>query len=456
MLIMFKLFFISLLFIQSVSNAAENFTPPWKLSGSTSIIPRSSNVTSVFGNSAFSLSVGGTAASTAQLDVLPSTSSTIGEIIKGASSQSADLLELQDNSANVLFKADKNSDVTYQNSNFTMGTTRTFFDSNSTISINANLGFIAFFASHNAINYSATPIFGVPPVFFNFSSSISAVTNGLTLQPPVAFENSETLTANGVVWTALDTVGAFTDSPTFSISNSGSFSGYGHTSYASYLTINTGATVAIRRAMQVHDATGSGTLTNQYGLAIDDLTKGSTTNIPIYVKGTTGKSRHQPKIKFGADSDPSVDVDVNGWINYAGATRVSTQFDKTNTTLANVTGLSVTTVSGRTYSFKAKLFIDSSAIGGYKLAIAGTNTATAIIYNINVLNNATNAFTITSRQTALGGSSGSAVGTGEYAEINGLITVNAGGTLTVQFAQNVANGTSSVLVGSTFEVWDTI
>jgi len=29
-----------------------------------------------------------------------------------------------------------------------------------------------------------------------------------------------------------------------------------------------------------------------------------------------------------------------------------------------------------------------------------------------------------------------------------LITVNAAGTLTVQFAQNAANGTSSVLVGS--------
>ena len=38
-------------------------------------------------------------------------------------------------------------------------------------------------------------------------------------------------------------------------------------------------------------------------------------------------------------------------------------------------------------------------------------------------------------------------------KINGTITVNAGGTLTVQFAQAASNGSnSSILVGSTFVV----
>ena len=36
---------------------------------------------------------------------------------------------------------------------------------------------------------------------------------------------------------------------------------------------------------------------------------------------------------------------------------------------------------------------------------------------------------------------------------SGEILVNAGGTLTVQFAQSASNLTSSVLVGSTFTVW---
>lgn len=71
-----------------------------------------------------------------------------------------------------------------------------------------------------------------------------------------------------------------------------------------------------------------------------------------------------------------------------------------------------------------------------------------------LLDNATNAFTITSRQTALGGVGVGQTGTvAGICKIKGTITVNAAGTLTVQFAQNVANGVaSSVLVGSRFEL----
>jgi len=133
-------------------------------------------------------------------------------------------------------------------------------------------------------------------------------------------------------------------------------------------------------------------------------------------------------------------------------TRVSSQFDKTNTTLADVTGLSVTVAAGGTYSFRAVLFVDTDVTGGHKYAIAGTATATSIVYQVNSINNATNAFRINSRQTALGGSVGEALGTAYFTTIEGTIVVNAGGTLTVQFAQNAASGTSSVLVNSTFIV----
>lgn len=131
---------------------------------------------------------------------------------------------------------------------------------------------------------------------------------------------------------------------------------------------------------------------------------------------------------------------------------VTTQFDKTNTTLADVTELSIGVQASRTYQFSAVLFVDADASGGYKFAIGGTATATAIIYNINALNNGSSAYTLTSRQTSVGGSAGAATGTSLYVEISGTITVNAAGTLTVQFAQNSASGTSSVLVGSTFTV----
>jgi len=132
--------------------------------------------------------------------------------------------------------------------------------------------------------------------------------------------------------------------------------------------------------------------------------------------------------------------------------RVSSQFNKTDATLANVTGLTANVIAAKVYRFKAQLFVDADAVGGYQVAIAGTATATAIIYQTRAINNATGLFTITDRKTALAGASSSTTGTALLIEIEGTITVNAAGTLTVQFAQSTANGTSSVLVGSTFAV----
>lgn len=149
-------------------------------------------------------------------------------------------------------------------------------------------------------------------------------------------------------------------------------------------------------------------------------------------------------------------ANTNGWFNYAGQTRVSTQFDKTtDTALANVPGLSVTVAAGRTYTFRAVLHLTPSAVGGQQIAVAGTATATAVTYQVNSINNTTNANILNSRVAALGGAGvGVAGGTADFTTVEGTITVNAGGTLTVQFAQNVSNGTSSVLVGSTFLVMD--
>jgi len=136
----------------------------------------------------------------------------------------------------------------------------------------------------------------------------------------------------------------------------------------------------------------------------------------------------------------------------AGRKVVTAQFDKTNTTLANITGLTEEVRAGVTYSFEVDLFIDADATGGFKFAIGGTATATSIIYQIQFLDNAADTYTVNSRQTALAGSDGAAGPTAGYCRIKGTIVVNAAGTLTVQFAQNAANGTSSVLVNSTFRV----
>lgn len=152
---------------------------------------------------------------------------------------------------------------------------------------------------------------------------------------------------------------------------------------------------------------------------------------------------------------PAAKLDVAGFISWSGQKRVTSQFDKTSdTTLANITGLSVTVEAGKTYNFEAVLYTTSHTSGGIKAAIAGTATATAVIYEA-VVNALGGVFTMTtSRATALGTAIAevTAVAAGRIT-ITGTITVNAGGTLTVQFAQNASHATaSSVLIGSIFIV----
>lgn len=128
--------------------------------------------------------------------------------------------------------------------------------------------------------------------------------------------------------------------------------------------------------------------------------------------------------------------------------RVSTQYDNATTTLGNVTGLTANVAASGTYRFEAKLYTTSDVAGGIKVAIAGTATATAIIYEGLTTNAGT---TTQSRATALATAVGAVTAvTAAYVTITGTITVNAAGTLTVQAAANAATGTTSVLVGSTF------
>lgn len=142
----------------------------------------------------------------------------------------------------------------------------------------------------------------------------------------------------------------------------------------------------------------------------------------------------------------------NGFINWSGQKRVATQFDKTNdAALGNIPGLSVVVQTGKTYSFEAILFTTSNVASGVQAGIGGTATATAIIYEGLTVNAG---LTTQGRAAALGTAVGAVTAvTAAQMKINGTITVNAGGTLTAQFAQNVAGGAaSSVLVGSTFTV----
>ena len=146
----------------------------------------------------------------------------------------------------------------------------------------------------------------------------------------------------------------------------------------------------------------------------------------------------------------TADQIVSGaYLRWAGTQIVSSQFDKTSdTTLANIPGLSVNVSASGVYIFTATLFTTSNVAGGVKAAVGGTCTATSIVYEGEAT--AAAAIGAQTRASALGTAvAGVTAVTAARIDIIGTITVNAGGTLTIQFAQNTSNGTaSSVLVGS--------
>lgn len=137
------------------------------------------------------------------------------------------------------------------------------------------------------------------------------------------------------------------------------------------------------------------------------------------------------------------------------AKRVTTQIDAvtstTGTTLTNITGLSVDVIAGGTYCFEAYLPGVATTNGGLKLAIGGTCTATSISYAGAQWNTTTqNANTVT---TTKGNAVAAATTVFTYATMRGAIVVNAGGTLTAQFAQNAAHAdTTSIFVNGYFNV----
>lgn len=123
--------------------------------------------------------------------------------------------------------------------------------------------------------------------------------------------------------------------------------------------------------------------------------------------------------------------------------RVTAEFNKQNSTLTDIPmSGTVTLQAGATYSFEFTGFYSAiQPAGGIQLAVGGTATATNIRYSCaSALNDATIATNPAAIATALGTSVCSRADAGGGALIlAGLYTVNAGGTFTIQFAQNTTN-----------------
>lgn len=141
-------------------------------------------------------------------------------------------------------------------------------------------------------------------------------------------------------------------------------------------------------------------------------------------------------------------------LNAANA-RVASQFDKTtDTNLANIPGLTANLYIGKTYKFNAVLFCTCNAGGGAQVQVGGTAGLVFLHYGAKTYTGAV--LSAQNQATAPGVAVGQSTSAVDLIEIEGVVGVNPNpgnaGTFTIQFAQNAAVGTSSVLTGSTFEV----
>lgn len=133
-------------------------------------------------------------------------------------------------------------------------------------------------------------------------------------------------------------------------------------------------------------------------------------------------------------------------------------FNSTSTTQATITGSSTYSTfsfnveASKVYAFRAILFLTTDTTGGFAIKFNG-GTATAFYY-INQSKIFYSGTSISaSRVTSFSSTSIAGFGlTSYYVEIDGYISINAAGTLLLQFAQNSASGTSSVVQGSSFQL----
>ncbi len=124
---------------------------------------------------------------------------------------------------------------------------------------------------------------------------------GITMSPThQAFANSENFIGGAIGMTVAPTFDAstftgtgagfyfgYTSTPMYTRSGSGVVTASSATGFSSGATVGTGNTVTTVTGFAVSDATGGGTVTNQYGIQIPNLVKGGTKNRAIQIGSTS-------------------------------------------------------------------------------------------------------------------------------------------------------------------------
>lgn len=199
-------------------------------------------------------------------------------------------------------------------------------------------------------------------------------------------------------------------------------------------------------AATIDDTTGAITIT---GTGAATITK-TTNQIVLGTTNTTTVNATAPAASITTNLPTvsgAIATTTGSNLYYVDAKRCTAQVDATTTTLANVTGLSFTVVPG-TYIFNGAIDTTCGGTGGVKLAFNYTTTvlsainANAAAFTASAI--ATSKTTTTTTQTSIVASNTAFT----QVQLTGTMVVTTGGTVDLQFAENSANSTSSVLVGS--------
>lgn len=198
-----------------------------------------------------------------------------------------------------------------------------------------------------------------------------------------------------------------------------------YTAAATLTMVGIGLTNNISTAMALAGSSSGETIVQPSAVAAGTLTLPAVTGV---VASTTGTNLYLPDLK-----------------------RCTAQVDATSTTLANVTGLSFTVVPG-TYQFVGYIDTTCGGTGGVKLAF---NYTTTVLSAINANAVALTASAVAQSKTLTTTTQTSIVASNTaftQVQLNGTMVVSTGGTIDLQFAENSANSTSSVLVGSSLQL----
>lgn len=134
--------------------------------------------------------------------------------------------------------------------------------------------------------------------------------------------------------------------------------------------------------------------------------------------------------------------------------RVTTQIDRTSATASADSQLGFQVEQGRTYAFRYNLITTCAAAGGIRISLNGGNATASSVAALYKAALAAGTSAPAAKVTALATEFAPTAAAYDGVEIVGVITASNTGLLTLAVGQQSASGTSSVLVGSTFEVED--